>query len=59
MSQYQGQQCLNAFGCRRDELHRCQKFRSRTHAAAASGCGGGAGYTNAAAAEFTREEENQ
>jgi hypothetical protein len=28
MSQYQGQQCLNAFGCQRDEFQRCQKFRS-------------------------------
>ena len=59
MSQYKGQQCLNAFGCRRDEFQHCQKFRTRTHAAAASAAAGGAGYTNAAAAEFTREDENQ
>jgi len=42
---------LNAFGSRRDEFRRCQKFRSRTPHSI--------GYTNAAAAEFAREQENQ
>jgi len=47
-----------------EELQNFQKLWDNSHvtvsgAAAASTAGGGAGYTNAAAAEFTREEENQ
>ena len=56
MLQYQGQQCLNAFGCRRDEFIRRSHTQASTSSAAPAGS---AGYRNCAAAEFRREHENQ
>jgi hypothetical protein len=55
MSQYQGQQSLNAFGSLRDEFRHRHKLRVLLYCAGASIWG----YTNAAAPEFTREQGNQ